>query len=515
MLACLIQLWKFFCWPKQLITLGANSKDQVKFVHYDIMRDLILNSPNLKAIIGNKNIQEKEIRLTDAYGNVRSTIRSISTASGIVSNITGYTFSEVFDMKKPNFFEQLDGSIRGIPNAMGVIDTTVSAKDHFLFKIYTEFILGNTKTVFFSYRQSPKGIPEDWWNPQMDADQLNDYRIKFHVGNGFVRYFQNLWSAGSAHIFTDDQIEEISYAGISGNLLNHFDIVKAIEKKNYYTDVIDSIGARGLTMGVKETREKIEEINKTIKPVSDFYSLIDKYGFSRIPLMEELERLGDVLETYWAILAGADMADPLSIRSGARSILTVVAKGLPGSKRGIVGINEAAPKFIYFLLHLAVAKNKSLDSLKEEAERCHDEFDGIDAFTIEQYYALDLKQWCEERDIACEVVSPVYGRQKEAFNLYFQIVNEGLFKIPPIGILGSKKQDIFREEMQILDANDETKWFGSLEKHEAKGIQDDTQYSTAWTIWGGRNLGVDDLRVRSNALSLGEIHQQTGLYGQY
>ena len=95
----LIQMWKFFCWPKQTITLGANSKDQIKFVHYDIIRDIILNSPKLLDIIQLKNIQEKEIKLKDDDGNVRSTIRAISSFTGIVSNITGYTFSEVFDMK--------------------------------------------------------------------------------------------------------------------------------------------------------------------------------------------------------------------------------------------------------------------------------------------------------------------------------------------------------------------------------------------------------------------------------
>jgi len=44
---CLIQLWKFFNWSRQQIVLGANSKDQVTFVHFDIIRDIILNSPNL------------------------------------------------------------------------------------------------------------------------------------------------------------------------------------------------------------------------------------------------------------------------------------------------------------------------------------------------------------------------------------------------------------------------------------------------------------------------------------
>ena len=55
---CLIQSWKFFCWPRQQIMLGANSKDQVKFVHYDIMKDLILNSPKLVDMIsGKKNVE--------------------------------------------------------------------------------------------------------------------------------------------------------------------------------------------------------------------------------------------------------------------------------------------------------------------------------------------------------------------------------------------------------------------------------------------------------------------------
>ncbi len=121
LLACLVQLWKFFCWPRQQIMLGANSKDQVKFVHFDIMRDIIRNSPSLLSQVGERNIQEKEIRLTNKKGNIDSIIRSISSFTGIVSNITGYTFSEMFDMKNPKFYVQLDGSIRNIPNAVGII----------------------------------------------------------------------------------------------------------------------------------------------------------------------------------------------------------------------------------------------------------------------------------------------------------------------------------------------------------------------------------------------------------
>ena len=63
-LACLIQLWKFFCWPRQQIMLRANSKEQTKFVHFDIMRDIIRHSPELISQVGERNIQEKEIRFT-------------------------------------------------------------------------------------------------------------------------------------------------------------------------------------------------------------------------------------------------------------------------------------------------------------------------------------------------------------------------------------------------------------------------------------------------------------------
>ena len=82
LLVCLILIWKFFVFSEQKIMLGANSKDQVKFVHFDIIRDIILNSPMLLEWVGGKrNIQEKEIRLKDEKGNIRSLIRSISRYS--------------------------------------------------------------------------------------------------------------------------------------------------------------------------------------------------------------------------------------------------------------------------------------------------------------------------------------------------------------------------------------------------------------------------------------------------
>ena len=41
------------------------------------------------------------------------------------------------------------------------------------------------------------------------------------------------------------------------------------------------------------------------------------------------------------------------------------------------------------------------------------------------------------------------------------------------------------------------KWFGSPEKKEVHGVQDDSMFSIAWGLYGGRMLGVDDFRLRS------------------
>ncbi len=230
-IAVLIQLWKFFCFPRQMIMLGANSKEQTKFVHYDIMRDFILNSPKLLKIIGRKNIQEKEIKLRDKRGNIGSFIRSISTSTGIVSNVTGYTFSEMFDMTNPKFFVQLDGSIRNIPNALGVIDSTVSTKTHILYKLYQTFTKNKDPFLFFSHRFSQNASSEDYWNPQMTQQQLNSYENKFPRAE-FERYFKNTWEAGSNRFFTKEMIQATHYFGINGTLGQQQQIIDLLKKVN-------------------------------------------------------------------------------------------------------------------------------------------------------------------------------------------------------------------------------------------------------------------------------------------
>jgi hypothetical protein len=49
------------------------------------------------------------------------------------------------------------------------------------------------------------------------------------------------------------------------------------------------------------------------------------------------------------------------------------------------------------------------------------------------------------------------------------------------------------------------KWYGSPEKNEKNGVQDDCMYSFAWSVYGGRNLGVEDFRERKRSIGFGEF----------
>ena len=520
LLACLVQLWKFFNWPRQQIMLGANSKDQTKFVHYDIIRDIILNSPRLFEMIGgDKNLQEKEIRIVDAAGNVRSMIRSISSFSGIVSNITGYTFSEIFDMKNPKFFVQLDGSIRTIPNALGVIDSTVSAKDHILYKLYHNFMTGKSRTVFFSYRFSRKGDVEDYWNPNMDEDQLKDYETKFPLGD-FERYFLNKWNSGNVKVFSKEIIEETNILGADGYVLNHETIVEILKEKTKVEDLVLDLAdhrKKGDQKDLPIYNNKLQFLGNRFKKIDSLYVLNDGFGRECKVSNTKLQDLSDFFKTDWSILAGLDMADPYAIRGKARSIITTIAKGLPGSRENPFSIADSlSPKYIYLLLMLAVAPHNSIDNIKDLLEEADSEYIGIDTLCSERYGVWDMQPWCDDRSIKFEPVFPNYERQKEAFKEYYIALKEGRYKAPIVHVPGSKSRDIFREEHENFDHDSETKWFGSSEKNEVRGIQDDVVFSGMWTIFGGRLLTVADFRPRliTNE-SFGFLQENRDLIGNY
>ncbi|MFA5397200.1 MAG: hypothetical protein WC346_14415, partial [Methanogenium sp.] len=521
---CLIQLWKFFNWTRQNIVLGANSKEQITFVHYDIMRDIILNSPNLLLTVGKKNVQEKQIRIKDKNDNIVNVIRAISSFSGIVSNITGYTFSEIFDMKNPKFFTQLDGSIRNIPNALGVIDSTVSGRDHILYNMFTSFVRKKVKTLYFSYRMSKTGDYRDYWNPNMDQQQLDDYRAKFLLTD-FERYFLNMWGSSSQKIFLPHIIDSMLYIGCDNKVGNFKEMMELLEQRQIRIDACEGLIAGSEDKNVIDgssyvqiKRAEIHEINERLIPIENYYKLTD--GFNPcMATMDDLDKMGDLFDTDWAILAGIDRADPMKTREGgARTVVTCIAKGLPGSRSHFQPYdeqgNKAVPNYLYLLLHLAVIENNSLESIKEALLSCNEEFDGIDTLCGERWGVWDIVTWCEEQSIKFEVVFPNYDKQRAAFSELYVAVKNGRFKAPVVHILGMKEQDILREEMRIFYHDTDKRWFGSPEKNDKEGIQDDSMFSNALCLYGGRELGVDAFRRRKKKMWFGTLVQEKML-GNY
>jgi hypothetical protein len=504
-LACMIQAWRFFCWPKQTIMLCANSKDQTKFVHFDIIRDIVLNSPNLLEIVRKHNVREKEIRMRDEDENVVSFIRPISSFSGIVSNITGYSFSEIFQMKSPTFFSQIDGSVRNVPNALGIIDSTVSSKEHILYHLYETYKAGKDETLFFSYRFSKEGHFEDYWHPNNTQTQLNSYRSRFLMGD-FERYFLNLWSAGATKVFSQAMVDGIEYLGADNTTGNHSRVMDICEERVKITEGLGEAMEKGI-----ESR-RLEVLTGELWAVSDIYQT----GVLPAPV-EALDVLGDMYDTDWAILAGLDRADPMkrSTKStAARTILTVVAKGLPGSRSRLLDV-MAAPMYIYFLLYLSNIGDHSLELLKSEITVVNDEYDGLDVLTAERWGVWDLEKWCEENTIAFEAVYPTYDRQKIAFSELYYLINTGRFKTPPVEVYGSKELNILREELLAFDHDPDAKFFGSPEKRRKTGIQDDSVYSLTWAIFGGRLIAADAFRVRRGKEFFGAMVQSGDVLGVY
>ena len=504
--ACLIQLWKFFCFPRQQIMLGANSKDQVKFVHFDIMRDIILNSPRLLEIVGKRGVLEKEIQLRDSAGNVGSLIRSISSFSGIVSNITGYSFSEMFDMKNPKFFVQLDGSTRNMPNALGVIDSTVSEKSHVLYKLYQTYRKGKDPSLFFHYRWSEEGSCKDMWHPYNSQQQLDSYKEKFPEAD-FRRYFQNLWEAAGAKYFTTEMIKASHYIGHQGTLGCQQQIMDAVKKMEIAKKNLDTSVGEGKGAEFYRAFEAQHLLNLT--PITSIYSLEHASGHPRMCTIEELVKLGDTYQTDFAILAGVDRADPMKadLTRGAKTIVTIVAKGLPGSRLNPDMYLEETniKKYMYFLLHLVHVESNELNQIKHVLKDAIDEYDGIETLCGERWGMWDIGDWCEQNSMGLEIIQPSYDRQKEAFSELFLLYRQGLFKTPRIRVEGMKGSDILEEEAAMFDHNPAKKFYGSPEKADKAGVQDDSIFSLGWCIYGGRNLTPLDFRQRSSTMTFGEM----------
>ena len=96
-----------------------------------------------------------------------------------------------------------------------------------------------------------------------------------------------------------------------------------------------------------------------------------------------------------------------------------------------------------------------------------------------------------------------------------RLPSEGRFKCPELVIPGSKKDDIRDEEMEAFDHDSEKRWFGSIEKFEKYGIQDDFMFALGWSFYGARLKGIDDFRIRKQISNFGMFVRNPELVGTY
>jgi len=527
--AVLIKLWRFFNFPAIKIILGANSVGQIRFMHFEEMLRIISNSPKLLARIGKKNLLQRQIQIRNKVGDVVSYIRPVSSFSGLYSGIDGYTFSEFHQARDTRFFEEIDSSMRGIKNGLGVIDTTVASKVHILHKLWQNYQTGKDKLLFFSYRQTT-GKEEDFWNPEINQDYLETQKSRLPFG-GFERFFLNSWEAASEKVFSDEIIEATNYLGVNKQLNVHNELIALLERKNKYISqekrIIEGSRDGENPMG-EESFQRHEEIFRDIDaqlwPIEDVYRLKSPFGLPQMATADDLEQLGNLYDTDWAILTGADRADPMKTRTAARTIVIALAKGLMGSRTNPYPTEETgAPRYLYLLLGLWNVEDHSLDAMKDILLAVQAEFEGIDSFGAERWGIVDIDKWANQNDIACEIYYPGYDRQRTMFSMLYLACKHGLFKTPPLAVPGSKEDDIWKEEAMVFDhvvpemlgEGRKTGKFGSPEKSEKHGRQDDAIYAIGATLYGGRLIGVDKFRPRKGAKGFGMFFPDRSILGRY
>ena len=495
-LVCLIQLWKFFCFPKQLIVLGANSKDQVKFVHFEVMKDIVKNSPKLISILGMKNIQEKEIRMRNKRGDVVSFIRPLSSFSGIVSNITGYTFSEIFAMKNPKFFSELHGSIRAVPNALGTIDSTVSTKTHFLYnQMYKPFIEKRDPTLFFSYRCSPEARVEDFWNPEMTQQQLDSYKSTLP---SFDQFFRNTWeSAAMNKLCSEDALESCKVLKKDGKLALDASIVEVFKEKRMINGKINANAVAFGNASGHPRYKSIQESNfKELEKVSAGMEYVPELMGNEFMDYQVIGDLGELFNTNFVVQVGLDRADPMKTHAdvGARTMLSFVLKGMYNSKYLKHSFNEEiVVNYIYIPVGIFHVQSSLLNQIQEILLEGNSLF-GIDSFCSERWGVWDMMEWLGENAIAAEVIQPTYERQKGAFTMLFESVNNGRFKVNFKGLFGYKGENLLEGEFLTFSHDVDKKVYVSEQKKEVDGIQDDLVYSLGWSVYGGRELTPENFR---------------------
>jgi hypothetical protein len=513
-MAVLILLWKFTVFANQRIFLAANSKEQSSFAHREEMDKIIRISPVLLALVGGeKNIQKKELAIYDSRGLKISFITTVSTFTGVLSNATGFSFSEFFQARPDApFFNEIYTSMRNTPNALGVIDSTVSTRDHKLYKLYEAIQKGakGTDSWFFYYKCNPTADVNKYMSPANTQKQLDAFQASTAANPvEFDMFFKNTWDTAQKGLFSEELVDACHYLGASGKLLNQQEIMKQNETLTKHVSDIAYADYQGF--GKCLNQDIVYFDKKALKDIDEYIAPLNEVAY--YAPADAVAKLGDLLDTDWAIGLGLDRSDPLATRSSAQTVLTCVAKGLPGSRSNpqkFIDISKEdydAPDYVHVLIGIHVSNSSNSNDLQKIISGWADEYSGIESFSSDRYGVSDLAGWLTSEEIVekPEVVHFSQQKQQEVFSILYNTVAYGRFKMPRIHIVGAKESDILVEQLKNFSVTYDGRkvTYGSPDKKHIGAIQDDAVDALAMAVYGMRYLGLDDFRSVDGSLFFG------------
>ena len=354
----------------------------------------------------------------------------------------------------------------------------------------------------------------------MTQKQLNSYKNKFPPAE-FARYFRNLWDTGITKLFTPAMLEAMHYVAFAGKeyVIGTTAIQDHLDKKDKLKQLLEVPKVeRKYELDETKILRDVAKMYSELVPIKSIYALDDSPYFCSMATSVDLEAFTEFYDTHWCIGIGVDRADPMKEKmDGARTILTIVAKGLPGSRSNprISLATDLVNKYIYVNLGVMHVADSSLETIKELVNNAEEEFEYIDSFCSERWGMFDIAPWLQDKGIEPEILHPSPSKQMEAFSEVYIVVRNERFKSSPISYNGSKGPDILMEEMSMFETAPEKVWYGSPEKNQTNGVQDDVVFSLGWCVYGLRFKTVDDMRPRSGKLLLGNYIANKELVGSY
>lgn len=506
--ACLLFLFRFFNLPNESIFLVANTVKQTTHLLFEEAAKIIRRSP-LSRTPG-LDIQKDTIYLWSGRKDPFNKIEIMSIEGGTRSNATCFAFSEIYKLDNEKAFAEIDGSIRAVPNAWTIIESTVAPRGHVFHRLFEAFQRNEDPVLYFQYYSDEAG----YQNPGTTPEQLQHYRTIFMPAE-FNMFFRNRWEDAVTGLFDASKILAMNYIGIDGARIPEAipqineACIRLVDLKRKLDNLEEDHAERAAVM------EEMRSIERRLIPVSTLYSLPANYA--------TLGKLKEVFGCDFILGVGLDRAKQMQQRSD-RTVLMLIAKGI---------ISESS--WFAFILDVYVPRSSTLEGLCEMLSSWSNEYGWIDYIDIEEYLGKDLYDWCVARGYTAELVAGSYKHQFEIFTTAWQQVDAGMVKCPPVPVyvddvgnihygIVSHRNDLLREEMSACvhyPSRDDRKsvgYFGSPYKvktgrtriGEAK---DDSVFAFAHALFSC-NRG-DFAPPRDNTMQFSASRKETDVIGAY